>query len=276
MDDALEPSSTADDPFQLPEVPFAAPVADAVGISPSQIDTPASDEVDIPMEFAPVTVSAQKEPELALDTMDMDHAAEDRVPAFDLPHVDDLSRVADEVRAINGTEPAAAAIGNPLERWASMTPPAPPRVEPTSPTERWARMRPASATPGPVEERTEATPAAPPTWWDETQQPAADGARRGRFALGGNAVQPGHQVVSGVTYRSEVVPPPSRWLLGPVAGPVPAGTLVLQVEGCVNCTPDDVEVLMDQGFAPTSEGFTLRLAATAAGSFAMSGTFVIH
>ena len=111
-------------------------------------------------------------------------------------------------------------------------------------------------------------------WWDVPAAGESD-PRRGRFALGGYALQAGHQVVSGVTFRDGVVPPPSHWVIGPVVGAVAPGTLVLEVDGCLNCVPGDVEVLMDHGFAPTPEGFSLRLTAAGTGPFAASGTFVI-
>jgi hypothetical protein len=110
-------------------------------------------------------------------------------------------------------------------------------------------------------------------WWDV---PAGESdPRRGRFALGGYALQAGHQVVSGVTFRDGVVPPPTHWVIGPVMGAVAPGTLVLEVDGCLNCSPGDVEVLMDHGFAPTPEGFSLRLTAAGTGPFAASGTFIV-
>ena len=64
-------------------------------------------------------------------------------------------------------------------------------------------------------------------------------------------------------------------VIGPVVGAVAPGTLVLNVDGCLNCRPEDLAVLMDPGFAPTTDGFSLRLAAAATGPFAASGTYVI-
>ena len=114
-----------------------------------------------------------------------------------------------------------------------------------------------------------------PAWWDVPSGMESD-PRRGRFALGGYALAPGHQVVSGVTFREGVVPPPTHWVIGPVVGEVAPGTLVLHVDGCLNCHPPDLAVLTDPGFAPTTDGFSLRLAAAATGPFAVSGTYIIR
>jgi hypothetical protein len=63
--------------------------------------------------------------------------------------------------------------------------------------------------------------------------------------------------------------------VAPVADPVP-GTLVLALDGAINCAPEDLEVVMEPGFAPTPDGFTVRVSASAAGPFAASGTFTVH
>lgn len=102
-----------------------------------------------------------------------------------------------------------------------------------------------------------------------------EGCRRGRFALSGNAVMKGQQVVAGVTYRASIDPPPTRWIYGPAPEGTEAGTLVLTVEGCINCTERDVTVLMEPGFAPTRDGFSVRLTAPGPGYFAASGHFDI-
>lgn len=102
-----------------------------------------------------------------------------------------------------------------------------------------------------------------------------EGCRRGRFALSGNAVMKGQQVVAGVTYRASIDPPPTRWIYGPAPEGTEAGTLVLTVEGCINCTERDVTVLMEPGFAPTRDGFSVRLTAPGPGYFAASGHFEI-
>jgi hypothetical protein len=132
----------------------------------------------------------------------------------------------------------------------------------------------ASPAPSPVAVALAPAPAPSVAWWDVPSAAESD-PRRGRFALGGYALQPGHQVVSGVTFREGVVPPPSHWVIGPVVGAVAPGTLVLEVDGCLNCRPQDVAVLTDPGFAPTKDGFSLKLTALAEGPFAASGTYVI-
>ncbi len=118
-------------------------------------------------------------------------------------------------------------------------------------------------------------------WWDEQDEPAsvvevapdvATDAGTGRFALGGFALQPGHEAIAGVTFRGALPVAPTAWAVAP-AGEVAPGTLVLSVDGAVNTGADEVSVLMDEGFAPSAEGFTVRAAARAAGPFAVSGTF---
>jgi hypothetical protein len=188
---------------------------------------------------------------------------------------------------------AAVSVADPASRWASMAPGGvtAPRTQ-SNPVESWTRLRPGHgpATNGtnghaPAATATAVAPAPPlpapvevtsPSlaWWDVPASMESD-PRRGRFALGGYALQPGHQVVSGVTFRDGVVPPPAHWVIGPVVGDVAPGTLVLNVDGCLNCRPEDLAVLMDPGFAPTTDGFSLRLAASATGPFAASGTYTI-
>lgn len=157
----------------------------------------------------------------------------------------------------------------------------------TSPLRSWERLVPGQPaarfgadTLEPIESHVSApsAPAEQPpatTWWDSPDD-GQQTQRRGRFALGGYALCPGHQVVSGVTFRDCVNPPPVDWVIGPVSGPVPAGTLVLNVDGCMNCRVEDLVVLMEAGFAPTTDGFSLRLTGLQQGPFAASGTFVIH
>jgi hypothetical protein len=78
-----------------------------------------------------------------------------------------------------------------------------------------------------------------------------------------------------VSFRAGLPSAPVAWAVGPVASPAP-GTLVLMLDGAINCAPEDLEVVMEPGFAPTSEGFTVRVSAAAAGPFAASGTFRLH
>ena len=210
---------------------------------------------------------------------------------LDAPSLDDDDGFAfDLFEAEEQLVPVGTAFADPAARWASMMPGGSqqPSVDPVS---SWSRLQPGSpAVPvggSPAQDAPHATVAAPQTpapqtgpatpgfaWWDVPAGTESD-PRRGRFALGGYALQSGHQVVSGVTFRDGVVPPPSHWVIGPVVGAVAPGTLVLEVEGCLNCRPQDVEVLMDHGFAPTPDGFSLRLTASETGPFAASGTFTI-
>lgn len=95
----------------------------------------------------------------------------------------------------------------------------------------------------------------------------------GRFAIGGMALQPGHEALAAVTFREALRSGlPVRWGFrdGDTAEP---GTLVVSVEATMNCTAEDLAVMFDPGFAPTTEGFTVRLASAAKGPFAASGTF---
>ena len=120
-------------------------------------------------------------------------------------------------------------------------------------------------------------------WWDEEEeevvaeavQAADPEVGTGRFALGGFALQPGHEAVAGVTFRGPLPSAPTAWAVAP-AGEVAPGTLVLSVDGAVNTGAEDVAVMMDEGFAPSAEGFTVRAAARAAGPFAVSGTFRVR
>ncbi len=178
--------------------------------------------------------------------------------------------------------PAASPVthaSSPRRSWADMTPAPVKPAEALSPTQRWARLRPST---GPAPRPAVPAVAAPPASAAPPKEATTDvpvietAARRGRFALGAHAAAAGQETVSGVTYRSQVVPPPSRWQLGPITGPVASGTLVLIVEGLVNCSAEDLEVVMEPGFAPTVDGFSLRLRSADGGSFAASGTFEIH
>jgi hypothetical protein len=145
--------------------------------------------------------------------------------------------------------------------------------------------RPGGFAPEPVEAVIAATTApapavhAPVAWWDE-EPPIGDGApadpvATGRFALGGFAMQAGQQALGGVSFRAGIAAAPAAWAVGPVASPS-AGTLVLTLDGAINCAPEDLEVVTEPGFAPTSEGFTVRVSAAAPGPFAASGTFRLH
>ncbi len=196
-----------------------------------------------------------------------------------------------EVAVLVAAATAEAVVADPAARWASMAPGGVVEERVTStPVYSWARLRPGQphateanganvhhqvAQGGGAAVRASAPVTAPSlAWWDVPSGVESD-ARRGRFALGGYALQAGHQAVNGVTFRDGVVPPPSHWVIGPVVGEVAPGTLVLHVDGLLNCRSEDLAVLTDPGFAPTTDGFSLRLAAAATGPFAASGTYII-
>ncbi len=234
-------------------------------------------------EEPPASVAAEIVPEPVVESFRPAVVVEHFHP-FDVPSFDDEDD--DEAHLFEVDDepiPVGSSPSDPVARWASMMPGGS-QEQTVDPVSSWSRLQP-GATPAPA--ASVSAPAAPApapqampaamsgvAWWDVPAGAESD-PRRGRFALGGYALQAGHQVVSGVTFRDGVVPPPSHWVIGPVVGAVAPGTLVLEVDGCLNCAPGDVEVLMDHGFAPTPEGFSLRLTAAGTGPFAASGTFVI-
>ena len=149
--------------------------------------------------------------------------------------------------------------------------------------------------PAPVVEHAEHAPVDPDpaplpeglAWWDDIEPGEGDiligqtpdwmrgpGDERftGRWSLGGMALQPGHQALGGVTFRQPLDSAPVTWSL-PTRGRPEPGTLVLVVEALMNCDAKDLKVLTDAGFAPSREGFTVTLTASATGPFAASGTF---
>lgn len=107
----------------------------------------------------------------------------------------------------------------------------------------------------------EPDPAALSEWFGTPAGAAPRVEASGRFALGGVAVQAGHMALCGVTF-------PSR-----IAGEVQAGRIRLVPEALENVSAGGVVVLGDAGFAPDGDGFTLLVAATAPGPFAVSGRY---
>ena len=87
-------------------------------------------------------------------------------------------------------------------------------------------------------------------------------------------MQPGQHALGGVSFRAELPEAPSAWAVAPADEAAP-GTLVLILDGAINCDGSDLEVVTDPGFAPTAQGFTVRVAAKASGPFAASGTFQV-
>ena len=294
-----EPQAEVAEPVAEPELTLVAeaPVAEdepanvaveaPVAAEEPTLEAPATVDASLPVAFeAPVSevepvVAAFEESPIA-DVLTV-AGRQDEEFAFEAPEI--------EVEVPVATIIVGAAVADPAARWASMAPGGvTERRSTSSPVDSWTRLRPGhtadvamSATNG---QRTATMTAVAPmptavevtspslAWWDVPSGMESD-PRRGRFALGGYALQPGHHVVSGVTFRDGVVPPPTHWVIGPVVGEVAPGTLVLHVDGCLNCRPEDLAVLTDPGFAPTTDGFSLRLAAAATGPFAASGTYVI-
>lgn len=159
--------------------------------------------------------------------------------------------------ALAPTTPAKPAGQDAAARWAEIEPIAPKARLPLDLTARWAAISPITPAGG-----------APKRDRHDT------GELTGRFALGGFAVQDGYQVVTGVTFRFAADDAPAAWVFGPCPDAQP-GTLVIDVEGMLNCAASDIEVLDDPGFAPTCNGFTLRLTAPTGGPFAASGSYHI-
>ena len=272
------------------------PVAEepAVVIEPEIVPDPVAEEPQhVVAEEPAVVIEPETVPDPVIEVPHQVLVVLEEVDPFDGPSLDDEDDV--EFGLFEAEEelvPVGTAMGDPVARWASMMPGGAqqPYVDPVS---SWSRLQPGSpgtrvggGSPQAVAGASalvsqhissEAVPAVAPgvAWWDVPAGMESD-PRRGRFALGGYALKPGHQVVNGVTFRDGVVPPPSHWVIGPVVGEVAPGTLVLEVDGCLNCSPQDVEVLMNHGFAPTTDGFSLRLTASETGPFAASGTYVIR
>ena len=280
-------------PATADEVVADEPTAAAEAV-PEIIWDPVDEVEDVGAEMALKTdvVEAESETEVAAPGAEAPVVEEPAVAVFETPVVEGAQFA---VEAPVASVPAVALVADPTARWASMAPGGVTEGRSVaSPVDSWTRLRPGQTVPVAVNGTnghhashtgSVATAVAPmPTaaevtspslaWWDVPSGMESD-PRRGRFALGGYALQPGHQVVSGVTFREGVVPPPTHWVIGPVVGEVAPGTLVLQVDGCLNCHPQDLAVLTDHGFAPTTDGFSLRLAAAATGPFAVSGTYII-
>jgi hypothetical protein len=131
-----------------------------------------------------------------------------------------------------------------------------------------------------VAEPPAAVPAGPPDGVEPITAIAAapqaeaedEGPLTGRFALGGFAPTAGHQVVTGVTFRFAPERAPAGWVLGP-RDDAPPGTIVIEPEATLNCSPSDLEVVQEPGLAPTRDGFSVRLRARDPGPFAAAGSF---
>ncbi len=67
---------------------------------------------------------------------------------------------------------------------------------------------------------------------------------------------------------------PHDWRAG--GDGAPAGTIVIDVDRTDNCDPRAVGVVLVPGFAPTAEGFSIRVVCDAAGAYSASGRFHIN
>jgi hypothetical protein len=240
-----EPAATAAEPQWILE-PVAAPAADEA-VSWNAADEP---DPDLGPEWG------TPDPEAA--------------PAW---VADDAIAVAPQDEALamwsspESPDPSEDSFSTTLAQWSTMSPvdapdsePAPAPVVAPSPLAAWAALVPRGAATAAVAEVDD------PSW--------GMGVVSGRFALGGHAAEAGQRTVGGVTFRTPVDEAPARWAVAP-APDAPGGTLVLRIEGRVNCRPEDVAVITEPGFAPSTEGFAVQLTAEGPGPFAASGTFEV-
>lgn len=137
--------------------------------------------------------------------------------------------------------------------------------------------------PAPAPAEADAAPGGEPVaWWDLPEpEPEHDAAAAGatalggRFAVGGHALFPGHEMVGAVQFRAPRAEAPEGWSVeGAGADPDPGG-IRLRVEGARNVAEGGVEVLTEPGFAPCEEGFTLRVRSAEVGPVLVSGTYRI-
>ena len=123
----------------------------------------------------------------------------------------------------------------------------------------------------PAPELAAPTPRSDDAWWDDA--PAIVVPERsqqsGRFALGGHAIRAGQEALTGVTFREALID--EKWATASDANR--AARIELTIEGSVNCASGGVEIVADPGFAPTEDGFTVRLVAEQSGPFMASGRY---
>ena len=144
-------------------------------------------------------------------------------------------------------EPAEV-VSAPVAYAEDLAPEPPPAPEPVEPAE------PSEVVSAPVADAEDLVPEPPPAF-----EPVV--AEWGRFAVGGDALAAGHAAVSAVSFARRQ------------PGPVSADAVRLRIESALNVPVGGLLVLGDPGFAPDAEGFTLMLAAEAAGRFAATGTY---
>ncbi len=218
--------------------------------------------------------------DVAFRAMPGHHEAQQfEMPSVDASHDAPSSAVAEAFAAPIAPDPSPVAEG-------PTAPPAAPRFDaepsafqafeaPPAPAAGDVAHSPAQPEPlvGAVAAPYPVRPAPEGAWWDDepAPTPSADESRSGRFALGGFAQAASQDSIGAIAFRHPLPSAPTAWVLGPAASP--SGVLVLDVQGAINCDPASVEVLMDPGFAPSTEGFTIRARAAAPGPFMVSGTF---
>ncbi|MFN8109450.1 MAG: hypothetical protein U0Y82_06340 [Thermoleophilia bacterium] len=285
-EDADPQPQAADDTVFVPDVftPVDAGPADVVATAEADAervwsDLPTEPDAHDPAaqwDLAEVAATAELAP-LEIPMMEGMEPAVTAEPPADLtwdPEAQDV---------LAAESPEAIVVDPAAPAWDAITADAEPEdeAEPeTAPAEEWP-VQVTVAQPALPRE-----PEAPLAWWDEPapgdrelagEAPAwlrapVDERLTGRWALGGMAFQAGHQALSGVRFREPVQDAPTEWTLPTNGKPAP-GTLVLNVEATMNCVPTDVEVVTAEGFAPTTDGFTVTLSAGSTGPFAASGTF---
>ncbi len=106
-------------------------------------------------------------------------------------------------------------------------------------------------------------PAAPPAV-------TPDGAVSGTFTVTGVASGPRQVVMGVVAFPRTLTRAPVDWQRGGAPRP---GVLVLDVETTANCRPETVGVVFVNGYAPSADGFTVRVVSDAAGPFTAAGRF---
>jgi hypothetical protein len=257
-DAGFDPASGWSEPEAAPAEPAPAPAGEWAAAAEPVPAPEAAWVADAPPEWAPPAPEPAPVPEPVEEWAPPAEVVPDPVawapPAEVVPEP-----VVEAAPPVWAPEPevavAAVVEPEPLPDWD----PVPEAVAPApavDPLAAWAALKPAG-------------------WAEPAPAPAiVDHAETGRFALGGFALQPGQQAVGGVTFRNPVARPPEGFCVDDEDAP-PA-TIVLHVDGHLNCGADGLEVMEEPGFAPTGDGFTLRLAAHEAGPFAASGTFRVE
>ena len=258
---------------------FGFPIEDAAALAPAahvpMAPAPPVYEAPAPVEepaLAP-SYTAAPAPSAAIPEIEWD------VPAAPAPMVAPV----DDIPAIRVDPPAAV----PVAEWAPVevppvdvlavapsvdeilpdTPPAPvhaPQVTQVAAPAISVLHREA------VPELTASAPSTDDAWWDETPPVVvAPSQQTGRFALGGHAIRAGQEALTGVTFREARVD--EDWTTPSDANR--AARIELTIEGSVNCSAGGIEVVADPGFAPTEDGFTVRLVAENSGPFMASGRY---